>query len=473
MTCAAQSTPIDKPRSNCGVVGVYGHPEAAQLAYLGIYSQQHRGQESAGIVASDGARMHRHVGRGLVVDVFSDPKILRSLNGHMAIGHNRYSTTGASMLSNAQPLLVNLKDGPFAIAHNGNFTNSGILRNELVADGSLFQTATDTEVALHLIARSRAVTLTERIIEALRQIRGAYSLVMMTNDRLYAARDRHGVRPLCLGIRDNAWFVCSETCALDLLHAEVIRDVRPGELVEIGPNGMQSHQIEESTSRHACIFEFIYFSRPDSRIFNENVDKVRRKMGKNLALASPADADIVISVPDSSNTAALGYSRRSELKFELGLIRNHYVGRTFIHPQQDMRDFSVRVKFNAVKGVLSGRRVVIVEDSIVRGTTLRQLVRLVRHAGAAEVHVRVSSPPVISPCYYGMDFPSTQELIAANMSVDNIRTYLECNSLAYLSLENLLAAVSHSEGGFCTACFTGQYPIPIEDNIGKHQHETS
>lgn len=469
----SQSTPIDKPRSNCGVVGVYGHPEAARLAYLGIYSQQHRGQESAGIVASDGATMHRHVGRGLVVDVFSDPKVLHALTGHIAIGHNRYSTTGASMLANAQPILVNLKDGPFAIAHNGNFTNSGILRNQLVADGSLFQTATDTEVALHLIARSRAVTLTERIIEALQQIRGAYSLVMMTNDRLYAARDRNGVRPLCLGIRDNAWFACSETCALDLLHAEVIRDVHPGELVEIGPNGLQSHQIETSPARHACIFEFIYFSRPDSRIFNENVDKVRRKMGKNLALASPADADIVISVPDSSNTAALGYSRRSDLKFELGLIRNHYVGRTFIHPQQDMRDFSVRVKFNAVKGVLAGRRVVIVEDSIVRGTTLRQLVRLVRNAGATEVHVRVSSPPVISPCYYGMDFPSTKELIAANMSVENIRTYLECNSLAYLSLDDLLASVSHEEGGFCTACFTGRYPIPIEDNIGKHQHETS
>jgi len=471
MSASVLCTPIDKPRSNCGVVAVYGHPDAARLAYLGIYSQQHRGQESAGIVSGDGRQLHRYVGRGLAADVFSDAQIFTTLSGHLAIGHNRYSTTGASLLVNAQPILVNLVDGPFAVAHNGNFTNSGLLHKQLANEGALFQTGTDTEVILHLIARSHAATLSEKIIQALREIRGAYSLVMMTKDRIYAARDRNGVRPLCLGKKDGVWFVCSETCALDLMRADVIRDVQPGELIEIGPDGMKSHQIEPCPARYACIFEFIYFARPDSRIYNENVDKVRRKLGKNLALASPADADIVISVPDSSNTAALGYSRRSGVKFELGLIRNHYVGRTFIHPQQDMRDFSVRVKFNAVRGVLNDRRVVLVEDSIVRGTTLRQLVRLVRNAGATEVHVRVSAPPIIAPCYYGMDFPHKGELIAATMSVEQIRTYLECDSLAYLSMEGLMNSVSCDEGGYCTACFTGEYPILIEDGIDKLQHE--
>ena len=461
----------DKPRSNCGVVAVYGHPEAARLVYLGIYSQQHRGQESAGIVSGDGHTLHRHVGPGLVADVFADANLFRSLSGYMAIGHNRYSTTGASKVANAQPIQVNFKDGPFAVAHNGNFTNAENLHHQLVDQGALFQTSTDTEVILPLIARSRATTLAEKIIEALRQISGAYSLVMMTRDRIYAARDRNGVRPLCLGKKNGTWFVCSETCALDLLRADVIRDIAPGELLEIGPDGIHSFQIEPSPGRFACIFEFIYFSRPDSRIFNENVDKVRRKLGKNLALESPADADIVISVPDSSNTAAVGFSRRTNIKFELGLIRNHYVGRTFIHPDQDMRDFNVRVKFNAVKGVLDGRRVVIVEDSIVRGTTLRQLVRLVRKAGSSQVHVRVSSPPIISPCYYGMDFPSKGELIAANMDVEHIRTFLECDTLAYLSLEGLLASVSREEGDFCTACFTGQYPIPIHEGMDKFQLE--
>jgi amidophosphoribosyltransferase len=462
---------LDKPKSNCGVIAVYGTNDAARLAHLGIYAQQHRGQESAGIVASDGHHVHRHVGRGLVMDAFSDPKIFDTLGGYLAIGHNRYSTTGASMLQNAQPILVNFKNGPFAIAHNGNLTNSGLLRDRLQEQGSLFQTSTDTEVIPHLIARSSAPTMTEKIIDALRQVRGAFSLVMMTPDRIYACRDRHGIRPLCIGKKDQAWFICSETCALDLLRAEVIRDVRAGELVEIGPEGLRSYEIEPPSSRHACIFEFIYFARPDSRIYNDNVDRVRRKLGKNLALESPVDADIVISVPDSSNTAAVGFSRRSDLKFELGLIRNHYVGRTFIHPQQDMRDFSVRVKFNVVKGVLNGRRVVLVEDSIVRGTTLRQLVRLVRNAGATEIHVRVSSPPIISPCFYGMDFPSKSELIASNLSVPEIQKYLECDSLAYLTMEGLMNSVSQDEGGFCAACFNGQYPIVIEDNIGKFQHE--
>ena len=462
---------IDKPKSNCGVVGVYGDPEASRLAYLALYSLQHRGQESAGIVSSDRNHVRKHVGQGLVSDVFSDAKVFDYLAGDIAIGHNRYSTTGATHLINTQPLLVNGKDGPFAISHNGNFTNSGYLRHKLESEGSIFQTTTDTEVVLHLVARSRKKDMASKLVDALSQIRGAFSLVMMTNDRIFAARDPNGVRPLCLGKRDEAFFVVSETCALDLIRAEEIRSIKPGELLEISKDGIKSYHFGEKRQRHACIFEFIYFARPDSRIFDENVDKVRRKLGKTLALESPADADIVISVPDSSNTAAVGYSRRSDLKFELGLIRNHYVGRTFIHPQQGMRDFSVRVKFNTVKGVLKDRRVVVVEDSIVRGTTLKQLVSLIRHAGAKEVHVRVSSPPIISPCYYGMDFPSKSELIASNMSVEEIRKFLDCDSLEYLSLEGLLKSVPKEQGGFCTACFSGEYPIPIENNIGKFQHE--
>ncbi len=462
---------IDKPKSNCGIAGVFGSPDASRLVYLALYALQHRGQESAGIVSFDKEHVYRHIGQGLVADVFSDPGRFDYLRGDIAIGHNRYSTTGGTHLQNAQPILVTSKNGPFAISHNGNFTNSGALRARLEDEGSIFQTTTDTEVVAHLVAKSHKETMPEKLIDALRKIEGAYSLLVLTQNKIYAARDPHGIRPLCIGEKDGTYFVVSETCALDIVRANLLRDVEPGELVEISDKGINSYTIDRSQPRHACIFEFIYFSRPDSRIFNENVDKVRRKLGKILALESPADADIVISVPDSSNTAALGYSRRTDVKFELGLIRNHYVGRTFIHPQQDMRDFSVRVKFNTVKGVLEGRRVVVVEDSIVRGTTLRQLVRLIRQAGAKEIHIRVSSPPIISPCYYGMDFPSKDELIAARNSIKEIEQYLECDSLAYLSEEGLMESVSHDDQGYCTACFTGKYPIPIERSIGKFQHE--
>ena len=461
---------IDKPESNCGVAAVFGTPSASKLVYLALYSLQHRGQESAGIVSSNGQHVYRHVGQGLVADVFSDPEKFNYLDGHLAIGHNRYSTTGSTHLINAQPLLVTSKNGHFAISHNGNFTNSGLLRFQLEEDGSLFQTTTDTEVVAHLVARSKKTTMAEKLVEALEKLQGAFSLIMMTNDRIYAARDRHGVRPLCIGEKDGVYYVVSETCALDLVRANIVRDVKPGELIEISEKGIKSFIFADSLKKHSCIFEYIYFARPDSRIFDENVDKVRRKLGKTLALESGVDADIVISVPDSSNTAAVGYSRRTNTKFELGLIRNHYVGRTFINPQQNMRDFGVRVKFNTVKGVLDGRRVVVVEDSIVRGTTLRQLVSLIRQAGAKEVHVRVSSPPIISPCYYGMDFPSKEELIANNMTVDEIKNFLGCDSLAYLSVEGLLKSVSQ-DNGYCMACFTAQYPIPIEENIGKFQHE--
>lgn len=462
---------LDKPESNCGTVAVFDHPEAAYLTYLALYALQHRGQESAGIVSSDGEAVYHRIGRGVVADVFSDQHKFQGLRGHLAIGHNRYSTTGSTSVLNAQPLVVKMRGGSLAISHNGNFTNSGTIRRALVEQGAIFQTSTDTEVLAHLIARSQQQEMLDRIAEALQHIRGAYSITMMMKDKVYAVRDPDGVRPLCIGKKDGAYFVVSETCALDLIRAAYMRDVRPGELIEISNKGIESFQFAQPTSGHKCIFEFVYFSRPDSKIFCENVDKVRRKMGKNLALESPAEADIVISVPDSSNTAAVGYSRRSHLKFELGLIRNHYIGRTFINPQQRMRDFAVRVKFNPVRGILNNRRVVVVEDSIVRGTTLKQLVKLIRQAGATEVHVRVSSPPITSPCYYGMDFPSKSELIANKKTIEEIGEFLGCDSLAYLSIEKLLESVPHETGGYCTACFTGNYPIEIEERIGKFQHE--
>ena len=462
---------LDKPRSNCAIVGVYGNKEAAKLAYLALYSMQHRGQESSGIASSDGDLLRRHVGMGLVADVFRDAKIFDGLLGRNAIGHNRYSTSGSTVLANAQPFLVKSKDGQMAISHNGNFVNARTVRQQLEAAGSLFQSSTDSEVVLHLLAKSTAPDIAGRVKETFRHLKGAYSLVILTKDQLVAVRDPRGWRPLCIGKKQRTHFVVSETCALDLLDAKYVREVEPGEIVVIDKDGIHSDHLEEKASRCACIFEFVYFSRPDSKIFGENVDKARRKLGKNLALEHPADADIVIAVPDSSNTAAVGYSRRANIKFELGLIRNHYIGRTFIHPEQSVRDFNVRIKFNPVKGVLKGRRVVVVEDSIVRGTTLRQLTRMLRKAGAKEIHVRISSPPIISPCYYGMDFPTRDELIANNMSVEEIRRYMEVDSLAYLSKEGLLAAVPQDKGGYCTACFTGEYPIIPEELMDKHSHD--
>ncbi|MDZ7338879.1 MAG: amidophosphoribosyltransferase [candidate division KSB1 bacterium] len=464
------TTWTDKPLCNCGVVGVYGHPEAARLVYLCLYALQHRGQESAGIVASDFVHMQRHAGLGLVADVFSDAATLTRLAGSMAIGHNRYSTTGSPHLANSQPIMVNAQDGPLAIAHNGNLVNSGSCRRRLVSDGAIFQTSTDTEVILHLIARSKRATLVDRLMEALTQVQGAYSLVLMSRTQLIAVRDPRGFRPLSLGRKDGAYVIASETCAMDLIDAEYLREVEPGEVLVIDDNGLRSERLPEQAPRAACIFEFIYFSRPDSKIFGENVDKCRRKLGKTLALEHPTEGDIVISVPDSSNTAAVGFSRRSGIKFELGLIRNHYIGRTFIHPDQDVRDFSVRVKFNPVRGVLADRRVVVVEDSIVRGTTLRHLVRMIRAAGAKEVHVRVSSPPIISPCYYGMDFPTRDELIACSRSVEEIRQFIGADTLAYLSMEGMLASVPQDRGGYCHACFDGNYPLPPE-RASKFQHE--
>jgi amidophosphoribosyltransferase len=462
---------LDKPRANCGVIGVFGHPDAAFFAYQGLYALQHRGQESSGIVSSDGKSMYRHLGMGLVNEAFADISILKSLKGHLAVGHNRYSTTGSTMIHNAQPFLVNFKDGPLAISHNGNFVNARSVREKLVEDGSIFQTSSDTEVVLHLMARSKKQNIVEKIQEAFSYLQGAYSMVLLTRSSIIGVRDPRGWRPLCLGKKEDAYFIASESCAFDLIDAEYIREIEAGEILVVNENGAESHRLFEEAERCACIFEYVYFSRPDSKIFNENVDKARRKLGKNLALEHPAEADIVIAVPDSSNTAALGYARRSGIKFEIGLIRNHYVGRTFIHPEQTDRDFKVRVKFNPVEGVLKDRRVVIVDDSIVRGTTLKQLVKMVRRAGAKEVHVRVSSPPIISPCYYGMDFPTKEELIASTKTVDEIKDHLGVDSLGYLSLEGLVSAVSDNQKGFCTACFTGKYPLPPEAGINKLQLE--
>jgi amidophosphoribosyltransferase len=461
---------MDKPREFCGVIGIHSHPQAAEMAYLGLYSMQHRGQEGAGIVSSDGKEVFRHVGMGLINDVFNSREILQQLKGDIAIGHNRYSTTGSDSAANVQPILVNSKDGPLALAHNGNLVNSKSLRDNLQNEGAIFQTSTDSEIIVHLICRSHAPTFIEKVKEALNQIRGAFSLLIMTREYLIAARDPSAIRPLAFGMAGNSAVIASETCAMDLIGAEYKRDVEPGELIIIGKDGLRNDSIGSSPNRKHCIFEFIYFSRPDSRIFGEYVDKTRRKLGKQLAIEHPADADIVISVPDSSNTAALGYSNVTGIKFELGLIRNHYIGRTFIQPLQKIRDFAVKIKFNPVGGVLQDRRVVIVEDSIVRGTTLRLLISMLKRAGAREVHVRVSSPPIRFPCFYGMDFPTEEELIANKKSVKEIRQFLGVHSLGYLSLEGLLEAAPGDPCHYCTACFNGEYPVPVE-MIRKTEYE--
>jgi len=462
----------DRPNDYCGIVGIYGSPEASVWTYLGLYALQHRGQESTGIASSDGERIHKHLGMGLVSDVFNE-KILKNLPGHIAIGHNRYSTTGASNQQNIAPIVVNHKLGTIGVAHNGNLVNSHNLREKLEDGGSIFQTTTDSEVILHLVAKSKKQTLEEKIMDAIRSIEGAYSLVFITRDKLIAVRDPQGFRPLAFGKKGHAYVFASETCAFDLIGATYERDVKCGEMLVVGAEGLKAYQVSDPVNPRHCVFEFIYFSRPDSQIFGEYVDKTRRKLGKNLAEENPCEADIVISVPDSSNTAALGYSARSNAKFEIGLIRNHYVGRTFIHPKQSLRDMNVRIKFNAVGGVVKDRRLIIVDDSIVRGTTLRGLVKRLRDAGAKEVHIRVSSPPIRHPCFYGMDFPTQEELIASKKTVEEIAAYLGVDSLAYLSLEKMLAAMPHSNGQeYCTACFSGNYPVPIEEEQTKERHES-
>jgi len=454
------------PREYCGVFGIFGDDRAADRAYFGLYALQHRGQESSGIASSDGSVLHLRRGMGLVSQIFGPQDFESALLGNAAIGHNRYSTTGTSDIVNAQPLVVQFKSGQIAAAHNGNLVNAAELRRMMEKDGSIFQTTTDTEVVVHLIARSKAGSIEAMVADALGQCEGAFSFVFLTPTQMIAARDPRGFRPLCLGTLDGAAVVASESCALDIMKAEYVRSIEPGEILVIDREGQRSSRLPEAPCQAKCIFEFIYFSRPDSVIFGEKVDKIRRRLGHLLAKEAPADADIVVAVPDSANTAALGYAQGSGIRFEIGLIRNHYIGRTFISPRQDKRDRDVRVKFNPVAGVLKDKRVVLVEDSIVRGTTLRNLVRLIRSGGAAKVHVRVSSPPIVAPCFYGIDMSTKAELIAANKSLDEIRTFVGADSLEYLSVGKLRQAVDDPEN-FCTGCFTDQYPAPVPEGFDK------
>jgi amidophosphoribosyltransferase len=457
----------DKFHDECAVMGVYGHPEAANMVYLGLYALQHRGQESCGIVTSDGKGLISHRQMGLVADVFKED-VIKRLEGASAIGHNRYSTTGQSHIKNAQPFVVEYSQGPIAISHNGNLVNGTLLRDELEQAGSIFQSTTDTEVIIHLIATSKEPTLMLRIIEALSRARGAYSLLFLTLDKMIAARDPYGFRPLVLGKfpegkNRGAYVVASETCALDLIEAEYVRDVEPGEIISIGPDGLESLKPFPPTPHAKCIFEYIYFSRPDSILFGHNVYQVRKALGRQLARENGVDADLVTPVPDSGVPAAIGYAEESKIPLEFGLIRNHYVGRTFIEPQQTIRNFGVKIKLNAQRAVLKGKRVVVVDDSIVRGTTSRKIIRMLRDAGATEVHLRISSPATISPCYYGIDTPTRSELIASSNSVDEIRRFVEADTLAYLSNDGMYAYFNGQKQGFCDACFTANYPVHFED----------
>jgi amidophosphoribosyltransferase len=493
------SLELDKPRCHCAIFGVYGHSAAAQWTYYGLLAQQHRGQEGSGIVTSDfdqTAKKHRfyvHKDFGLVDDVFKDDRVLTEyLKGNKAIGHNRYSTAGsADNKTNIQPFTVNYKAGNIGVAHNGNLTNFRQIRKRLQDDGTIFQTTSDTEVILHLIARSKETDQIGQIRDALSQIQGAFSLVILTDGKLIAARDHSGFRPLALGRKGNAFVVASETVAFDIIEAEYVRDVEPGEIVIVDAGSQSSGQVtslridDQPPNPHHCIFEYIYFSRPDSQIFGHSVDKVRRKLGKKLASTSPVkpkdpfDKQIVINVPDSSNTATMGFVQQTNknggrAKLEIGLIRSHYIGRTFIQPKQDVRENKVRTKFNTVKGVLKDKVVVIVDDSIVRGTTSKQLVQLVKQAGPKEVHFRVTAPPIKYPCHYGMDFPTPKELIANQLEgdVQRIGEELGVDSLAYLSIEDLLDCAPRDKGeNYCTACFSGKYPIKIDSNQSKDENE--
>lgn len=457
-----------RPKEECGVFAVYGHEDTARLAYFGLYALQHRGQESAGISVADGTRMCHHKGMGLLSEIFNE-NILATLTGHLGIGHVRYSTTGSSMLVNAQPFCITHSGCSLAIAHNGNLVNAHTLRAKLEKQGSIFQTTMDSEVIVHLIARQVSRGLEEALLYALTEIRGAYSLVLSTEKQIIAARDPYGFRPLCLGIMENnAYVVASETCALDLIGAEYLRDVEPGEVLFIDANGLQSRHLPKVKRTAFCIFEFIYFARPDSNIFGQNVYLARKRQGYEMAREYQVAADLVMPFPDSGNYAALGFAEASGIPLEMGVIRNHYVGRTFIQPTQAMRDFGVKVKLNPVRPLLKDKRLVIVEDSIIRGTTCRNRVKTLRKAGAREVHLAVSCPPHRFPCHYGIDFPTRNELIAARKSVEGIKEFLGLDSLHYLSLEGLLNAINMDSKGFCLACFDGSYPVTFADDLDKH-----
>ena len=464
---------LDKLHEECGVVAVYGHSESAKLCYLGLHALQHRGQESAGIAASNGRRLTVYKSMGLVADIFGEAA-LQKLPGMHAIGHTRYSTAGDSALLNAQPIQVDCNKGQIAIAHNGNIVNAADVRKRFELNGSIFQTSSDTEIVLHLIAQSRETTLPDAMADALRRIEGAFSFVMATSDHIFAARDPRGFRPLAMGRipgkdgAPDAIVFASETCAFDLVGADYDRDVKPGELVVVGPEGVHSHFYAPALAQSQCIFEQVYFARPDSLVFGTSVQECREQMGRHLAREAAVDADLVVGVPDSGLTAALGYARESGIPMQFGLVRNHYVGRTFIEPEQRVRDFGVKLKLNPVRRLLAGKRVILIDDSIVRGTTSQKIVRLVRDAGAIEVHMRISCPPTTSPCYYGVDTPERRHLIAARKSVDEVREFIGADSLAYLSLEGLRSSCGEPKGEshYCTSCYTGHYPT---DYVDLHQ----
>jgi amidophosphoribosyltransferase len=449
---------MDKFKEECGVFGIFGHAEASNLTYLGLYALQHRGQESAGIAASDGTLIRLHKAMGYVNEVF-DSEALTRLPGSLAVGHVRYSTAGESLVANAHPIVVDSVHGQLAVCHNGNLVNAGELRDALVRTGAIFQTNSDTEVVVHLFARSREEGVEGAVVDAISQVRGAFSFVMMSRDRVIGVRDPHGFRPLALGRLRDAWVVCSETCALDLIGATYVRDVEPGEVVIISKAGVKSIKPFGPARQSQCIFEHVYFSRPDSYVFGESVNEVRTQFGRTLAREAPIDADVVVPIPDSGVCAAIGYAEASGIPMRMGLIRNHYVGRTFIEPQQSIRHFGVRVKLNPVRSILEGKRVVLIDDSIVRGTTSRKIVRMVRGAGAREVHMRISCPPTVSPCFYGVDTPRRSELIAATHTLDEIRKYVDADSVAYLSLDGLTDAVRGGKSKYCTSCYTGVYPV--------------
>ena len=456
------------PKHYCGVFGIHGHPNAAELTYYGLYALQHRGQESAGIVTCDGRQFRFHRDMGLVSQIF-DGEILHGLVGSMAVGHTRYSTTGSSHMRNAQPLTVDCVRGQIAIAHNGNLTNAAQLREELETNGSIFQTTVDSEIILHLMAQPTLGGHENNLIQTMRRIEGAYSLVLMTENELIGVRDPHGFRPLSLGRIGEAWVLASETCAFDLIHAKFVRDVEPGEIVIIDKNGLRSVPAFPLHERRAfCIFEYVYFARPDSTIAGRNVYKVRVDMGRQLAREYPIAADVIVPVPDSGNCAALGYSLETGIPFEMAFVRNHYVGRSFLQPSQLIRDFDVRVKLNLIGSLVKDKRVIIVDDSIVRGTTCKARVNNLKEAGAKEVHVLVSCPPHMHPCVYGIDFPDRSKLMAANYTLDEIRKYLNADSLHYLSKEGMVTATGLPKENFCMACYDGNYPVPYDSVVDKH-----
>ena len=445
----------------CGIFGIYDHLEASNLAYLGLYALQHRGQESAGIVSSDSMQLYHYRQMGLVSEVFTND-VLKKLPGKSAIGHVRYSTAGSSELKNAQPFVVDYYKGGLAIAHNGNLSNASLIKSDLESKGSIFQSNMDTEVIVHLIARFKEKSIVERVVHALKQVEGAYSLLFLTEKEMIAARDPFGFRPLVLGQLKNAAVIASETCAFDLIGAKFVREIEPGEILLINGEGIKSFKPFPQKPRHQCIFEFIYFARPDSFIFNRNVYEVRKSFGVQLAKESPVKADMVVPIPDSGFPAALGYVAESKIPFELGMIRNHYIGRTFIEPEQRIRHFGVKIKLNPVKELLKGKKIVTVDDSIVRATTSRKINRMFRHAGAKEVHVRISSPPITHPCFFGIDTPKQSELIASSHEVKEIQKFINASSLHYLTLGGLKKCVTGDAESFCYACFTGDYPIPFQ-----------